>query len=161
MNSVILLGVLAGVPVLLALLFRVSAVFLFLSMAAGGLLVNVVGDDAGLAAGMMVRGQNVPMLTNFALLFLPVAITLLFMRKTMPRSKFLLHIIPLVGVGLSLAVLALPLFASHIQQQIFDNRYGNMLKNAQDVIIAATAILTLLLMWLTYRDKSGKHDKHK
>jgi hypothetical protein len=164
MDPLIIAGALAGVPILLALVFRVSAVFVFLSVAAGGLLVNVVGDDASLAAGMWVRNnQHTQMITSFALLLVPVALTLLFMRKTLPRSKFLLHLIPLAATGLALTVLALPILPSGMEQQLFSNRYGDMLKDAQDVIVAAAAVLTLALAWATYRhkeEKASKHGKH-
>ncbi len=160
MDPLIIAGALAGVPILLALVFRVSAVYVFLSVAAGALLVNVVGDDASLAAGMWVKNNShTQLITSFILLLVPVALTLLFMRKTMPRSKVPLHIIPLVLSGLAVAVLALPILPSAMEQQIFANRYGDMLKNAQDVIVAAAALFTLLLVWFTQRHKEEKHSK--
>jgi hypothetical protein len=161
MNSLILLAAIAGVPVLLALFLRVSAVYLFLSTAAGSLLVNYVGDDASLALGMMVRGQNTNLIAQFGLLFLPVVLSLLFLRKTMPKSKLLLHIVPLLATGLTIAVLALPFFDSNAQSQIYADRYGDMFKDSQDVIVGGTSILILLLTWLTLKHKEDKkHKKH-
>jgi hypothetical protein len=147
--------------VLLGLAFRVSAVFLFISVVSGSLLVQFMGDDAILAAGMLFKGQNADVMTQFALLFLPLILTMLFMRKTMKKSKVLLHIVPLIGVGLSAAVFALPVFADHIEEQIVSNQYGGMLNDANDVIVGATAVAVVLLMWLTERHKEGKHGKHK
>jgi hypothetical protein len=160
MEPVYLLAVIAGLPILLGLVFRVSAVFLFISVISGSLLVQFMGDDAVLAAGMLFKGQSADTATLFALLFLPVIFTMLFMRKTMKKSKVLLHIVPLIGVGLSAAVFALPVFADHIEQQITSNKYGEMLTSTDDVIVGATAVSVLLLMWLTERHKEGKHGKH-
>jgi hypothetical protein len=161
MDSLILLAAIAGVPVLVALVFRVSAVFLFLSLAAGSLLVTYVGDDASLALGTLVRGQNTNLIAQFGLLLLPVALTLLLLRKTMPRSRLLLHVPVLVVTGLALAALALPFLDAAAQEKIFANEYGNMLRESQDVAVGAAAILALLLMWLTGRHKEDKkHKKH-
>ena len=160
MNALILLGAIAGVPVLLALVFRVSAIFLFLSVAAGSLLVTYVGDDAALALGMVVRGQNTTLITQFALLLVPVGMSLLFLRKSLPRSKVIFHVPVLVATGAALAVLALPFLDSNAQQQLFSTRYGNVFKDAQDVVVAAAAFMALVLMWLASGPKEDKHKKH-
>lgn len=162
MDSLILLAAIAGIPVLLALLFRVSGVFLFLSVAAGNLLVLYLGDDAGLALGMMVRGQSANVLAQFILLLLPVALSLLLLKKTLPKSKVLLHAPLLIATGLTLTALALPLLDSNAQEKVFANQYGNILRESQDIIVGVAAMLALLIMWLTYRHKGEKkHKKHR
>lgn len=161
MTPLILLAAIAGVPVLLALFLRVSAVYLFLSAAAGSLLVTYIGDDAGLALGMMMKGQNTTLIAQFALLAIPVVLSLFLLRKTMPKSKVLLHLVPLIGTGLTIAVLALPFFDSTTQSQIFANYYGDMFKDAQDVIVGATSLMILFLMWITLKHKEDKKHKKK
>jgi hypothetical protein len=161
MNPLILLGIIAGLPVVLALVFRVSGVFLFLSAAVGSLFVSYVGDDASLALGMLVRGQNTTLVCQFGLLLVPVALSLLFLRKTLPKSKVLLHLPLLVATGASLAVLALPFFDSGAQARVFANQYGDMFKDAQDVVVATAGLLALAILWLTYHHKEDKHGKHK
>jgi hypothetical protein len=79
----------------------------------------------------------------------------------MPRSKLLLHFVPLIGTGLTIAVLALPYFDSNAQSQIFANYYGDMFKDSQDVIVGATSLMILLLMWLTLKHKEDKKHKKK
>ena len=159
MESLVILAVIAGLPILLGLLLRVSAVFLFASIAAGSLLVTYMGDDASLALGMMVRGQDTNLIAQLILLLLPVGLTFLLLRKTMPRSKLLLHVPAVVMSGLALAALALPLLDAAAQEKIYANEYGNMLRESQDIIVGAAAVVVLLLMWVTYRHKEDK--KHK
>lgn len=159
MTPVFVLAAIAGVPVLLGLLTRVHAAFLFLSIATGSLLVNYVGDDAAFALRMVMRGENTAMITQFALLLVPVVLTLLFMRKTMPKSKVLLNVPVLLACGLALAVLALPYFDSNAQEKIFTMQYGDVFKDAQDTIVATVASFSLLLLWLTARHKEEKHGK--
>jgi hypothetical protein len=160
MNPLILLGAIAGVPVVLALVFRVSGVFLFLSVAVGSLFVSYVGDDASLALGMVVRGQNTTLMTQFGLLLVPVVLSLLFLRKTLPKSKVLLHVPLLVATGASLAISALPFLDSGAQAKVFANQYGGTFRDAQDVIVATTGLLALAILWLTYHHKEDKHKKH-
>ena len=161
MTPLILLAVIAGLPVLLALLLRVNAVFLFMSVAAGNLLVRYVGDDADLALGMVVRDADAPIIAKFVLQLAPVILTILFLRKTLPRSKMLLHVIPCIAVGLSLGVFVLTFLTSSVQAKVYDSPYGDILKTSQDVIIGAAVVLTLLLAWLTYRNKDAKGGRHK
>lgn len=159
MDSLIILAAIAGVPVLLALFLRVSAVFMFTSIAAGSLLVTYLGDDAGLAMRLMVRGPNTNIFAQLGLLLLPVVLTLLLLKRTMPKTKLLLHFPALAASSAALAALALPYLDSNAQEKIYANQYGNMLLESQDVVVGAAAILVLLLMWMTYRHKEDK--KHK
>lgn len=162
MESLIILAAIAGVPVLLALFLRVSSVFFFVSIAAGSLLVTYVGDDAALAIGMFVRGQNTNQIAQLGLLLLPVVLSLIFLKKTMPKSKLLLHLPVLAAGGVALAALALPYLDSNAQEKIFANQYGNLLRESQDVAVAVAAVSALLLMWLSYKQKEDKkHKKHK
>lgn len=159
MNWLILLALIAIVPIVLAIVFRISAVYIFLSAAAGSLLVSYVGDDAALALSMFFRGQNTTVISQFILQLLPVALTILFLKKTMPHSKILLHIFPLITSGLMLAVLVLPFIDTASQQQIFANHYGEMLKELQDLIVGVATLSVLVLAWVSLRHKEGKKSK--
>jgi large-conductance mechanosensitive channel len=160
MTPLILLAIIAGLPVLLALLLRVNAVFLFMSVAAGNLLVRFVGDDADLALGMVLRDADAPIISKFVLQLLPVILTILLLRKTLPRSKMLFHVLPSIATGLSLGVFVLTFFNTSVQKEVYDSPYGDVLKTSQDVIVAAAVVLTLLLAWITYRNKDAKPGRH-
>jgi hypothetical protein len=162
MEAVAILAAIAGLPVLLALVFRVSAVYLFLSVAAGSLLVLYVGDDAGLASDIFMRSPHNTMIAQLVLQLLPVVLTLLILRKTMPATAFLLHVPVVIATGLALAVLTLPLLDAGLQDKISADQYGNMVRESQDVIVAAAASASLLLMLITSRRREDKkHKKHK
>jgi len=161
MNTLMVIVAVSIVPIVLAILLRVSGVFMFSSVAIGYLLVLFVGDDAGLVLGMVVKTSNINMIAQFILLILPVVVTILFLKKTIPKTKVLLHIPLQVASGLALVVLGLPLLDSGTQQKIFSNHYGGLLREYQDIIIVVGAIGTLLIMWLTYSSKGDKkHKKH-
>lgn len=161
MAPLVLFAVIAGLPVLNAIVLRVSAIFLFISIAVGNFLVLYLGDDAILAVNAFTKDKNVPMVVQLTLLFLPVVLTLITLRKSLAKSKLLLHIVPLIGCGLSLAVLAVPLLPSDLQAQIFALPLGDIFKNSQDLIISVTAVMVLLLTWRSYRHNDDKHGKKK
>lgn len=154
-----LLGVLIGLPLLNALLFRVNAIFLFVSIAVGNLLVQFLGDDVILAVNAFSRSQNVPMIVNLSLQLAPVVMTLFILRKSVPPTKMLLHLLPLVGCCLMIAVLALPLLPLATQEQIFALPLGDVFKQSQDLVVAITAVMILALTWRSYRPHDGKHGK--
>lgn len=160
MDSLILLAVIAVVPILLGLLFRVNAVFLFLSAAAGYILVQYIADDASLALDMIVRTPHNTLYAQLGVLIAPTLVTLFLLRRTMPKTAGLLHIPLVVASGLALAAMALPLLDSQAQEKIFANQYGAMLRDSQDIVIGAAAGLALIVMWLTSRHKEEKKKKH-
>lgn len=159
MIPLILIGLIAGLPVVMTLLLRVNTVFLFLSMLVGDVLVKYLSDDVILALSGFMKSARLPMIAQLCLLFLPVVLTVLILRKSLPKSKVLIHILPLVFVGLSLAVLTLPLLTSGTQAAIFNTSAGRVLRNAQDLIVSVAGILVLMLAWQAYKHKPDK--KHK
>lgn len=159
MTTLILLGLLAGVPILLALLLRVSAVFLFLSVLVGDVFVKYLSDDVILVFSGFIKSARLPLIVQLTLLCLPLIMTLILMRKSLPSSKILLHVVPLIFTGLTLSVLALPLLTSGMQTAIFSTSPGRVLRNAQDLIVSGAGLLTLALAWQSYKHKSDK--KHK
>lgn len=160
MVPIVVFAVIAGLPVLNALILRVSAIFLFTSIAVGNFLVLYLSDDVTLALNAFSKDKNIPMIVHLVLLLTPVVLSLFFLRKTITSSKIILHLIPLIGCGLSIAVLTLPILPNEVQGQIFGLPSGDVFKNSQDLIVSITAVLVLLLMWRTYgQHADGKHAK--
>lgn len=159
MAPLILFAVIAGLPVLNTLLLRVNAVFVFTAIAVGNFLVLYLSDDVVLAINAFSKAGSIPMIVQLVLLSLPMILTLIFLRKTMPTSKLLFHLIPTIGCGLMFAVLVVPILSSSLQAQIFSIPFGDIFKNSQDLIVSVTSILILLLMWHTYKHKEAKHKK--
>lgn len=159
MVPIVIFAVIAGLPILNAIILRVSAVYLFVAIAAGNLLVLYLSDDVVLALNAFSKDNNIPMAVQLILLLMPVVLTLFFLRKSVTRGQFLLHILPLIGCGLSVAVLTLPILPSEVQGQIFGHPSGDVFKNSQDLIVGITAVLVLMLMWKTHGQADGKHHK--
>lgn len=162
MIPLIIIGLIVVLPIILALMRRVSSVLLFASLMAGALLLKFLGDDIGLAANAFIKGAQGPMYVQLAILLLPVVLTLLLLKHSVPTSKIALHFVPLLLTGLSIGVLALPMLPSDLQKEIFLTQPGNFLRLAQDDIVGAAVIFNLLLMWLSFRKEhhGGHHGKH-
>lgn len=162
MTPLILLAAMVGLPFLLTLVARVSAVYLLLSLLVGDILVRYLGDDVVLVASTFMRNFHSDFAVQLVLLLLPVVLTLLLMRKSAPKSQFLLHILPLLAVSLAGLIVALPLLPGGLQHSLTSTPTGTVLKNSQDLIMAITGVAILMLAWLTGRHKeerSGKHHK--
>jgi len=159
MDALIILGAIGVITLFLSLIFRVSGVFLFLSIAVGYLLMTYVGDDAGLVLGMVVKTGKVNIIAQFTVLLTPVVLSLFLLKRTLPKHKIFLHLPLLVASSLSLVALSLPLLDSSMQEKVFANIYGGILRENQDVFVSVAAILAIVIMWATYRHKEDK--KHK
>jgi hypothetical protein len=156
MVPLLIVGLIAGLPVLLAIIFRVSAVFLFLSIAVGNLLVLYLGMEAGLVSGLVSTNSSAPMVAQLVLLFVPVILTLLLLRKSLPKHKVLMHLLPLLACGFMLMAVALPLLPGGVQGDILASPAGPYFDNTQNLIVGSAALLVLLLTWLTHRS----HELH-
>jgi hypothetical protein len=161
MTPLILVIVCLALPLVLAVLFRINAVLLFLSIAIGGLLARHLGADAAWVLATFVKDPNLQAYTNIALLLLPVALTYFLLKKTLVGSKILLQFIPLVLVSLMIGSLVISYLPGGIQFDIYQTEVGKVVKQATDVLIAGTAVVIMLLAWFTLREKhGGKHGKH-
>lgn len=161
MTPLIILAVIAGVPIVLSVLFRVNAVFLFLSVAAGNLMATNLAQDADRALGMVSRQMDTELVGALALQFIPVILTLLLLKKTLPAHKMVLHIVPIVAISVMLAILVLPMLPEDMRSQVHASAYGNLIQNTQHLVVGLAALLTLLLAWFSYRNMEAKHGKRK
>lgn len=157
MLPLIILGVLALLPIVAGLVLRVNVTYLFSALLSGSVLLKFLGDDIALATNAFIRGAEGPLYVQLAILLLPVVLTIVLLKGTVSAAKLPIHFIPLLGVGLSTAVLALPLLPSALQASVFATEPGNLLRIAQDDIIGLTILLNLFVMWLGLRKK---HDEH-
>jgi len=158
MMPLIVICSVAAAPVLLALIFRVNALFVFLSICVGYFLQYSLSDDVDLAMATVVQGSNSVVAARLVLLGLPLLITVFILRKTRGRS-FIFQFVPLLFSGLFAAVLVLPLLPPGLEQSIRADRFGGGLDKAQDLIIASAAITNLVLAYMLFKHKEprGKH----
>ncbi|HEY5442006.1 MAG TPA: hypothetical protein VIJ68_00535 [Candidatus Saccharimonadales bacterium] len=155
-------------PVAVLLLLRVNAALVFLSLCLGDVLVQFVAKDT--TEFLTLHANQVSQITNsgnnnikLILLLLPVVLTAVFMIRTVRgNGRLLLNILPAAGVGLLGALLVVPLLPPGLAHNVVGSTLWNQVTRAQDLIVGASALVCLFVLWLQ-RPKTGgaKHGKHK
>lgn len=160
MNTLIILGAIVGMPILLALVLRVNAVFIFLAVATGALLSQYISDDASLVLTSFFTRVSVDQYVKLGLLILPLILTLLILRKSMSPAQFPLHVVPLIVTCAAFATLVISNLPGGVQHNISSDHYGHISMSSQNVLIAAASVLTLVLAFITGGHKSKSKGKH-
>lgn len=163
MSALVIMGLIVAVPFLLGVLLRVNAIFLFVSVAGGNLLVSQFGDDASLLIGSFVRGADSMVVSRLLLQFFPVLLMLLFARRTVGKGAVVLHVVPLLLASLTLGVFALSLVPTAMNSAVYESVAGAQIRQAQSAVIGVTVVSQLLLIWSTHRPEhhNKRHHKHK
>ena len=159
MEPFIIFCVMAVLPAVLAFALGVNSVLLFLSVAVGLLLQQSLADSAVLVVSGFI--SNSPdMVTNVGLLVLPVALTLLLLRKSSNPKTLVLQIAPLFLTGVTFAYLVMAQLGPDFQSQVYASQFGPSIQQANDVVVGLAAVLNLLLAWGLNRQKhDSKHSK--
>lgn len=158
MIPLIIIGGVALLPILLGLVFRVHALYVFVSICVGYFLQFALSDDVDLALATIIRGSNSILVARFVLLGLPIVLTMFFLRRTAGKGM-LFQLVPLILSGLLLAAIVLPLLPPGTEQAVYDSPYGGNIKGAQDLVLAAAAVSNLLMTWILFK-QHGDHKKH-
>jgi hypothetical protein len=158
MFPLIVFGAIVAAPVLLALIMRVNAVFIFLSICAGYLLQMALSDSVDLLVATFLRGSNSLVIARVALFVLPILLTLFLLRKTMGRS-LIFQITPLIFSGMMLGVLLLPLLTPGFSQSVYNSQYGGSIRSSSDLITAIAVASNMILAYMLFKGQP-KHKKH-
>lgn len=155
-----LLALIAGLPLLLAVLLRVKPLYLFVSIVTGYFWVQFLGESAELTLRSMIRVAHPDVVVRVGLLLLPVGFTFMLMRKTLSASALPFQFILLAANSLLLATFLVPLLTPGVQGAIYHTQIGGIFRQAHDVAIAGIAALHLLVMFLMRPKHHGrKHHK--
>jgi hypothetical protein len=147
------------------MVLRINAALVFLSLCLGDVLVQFVAGDTNSFLNLFSSSQHIQAvassgnLTKLVLLGLPVLLTAIFMIHTVKGSRLILNILPAVGVGLLGGLLVVPLLSAGLSHNIIDSSLWQQAQRAQDLIVGASAIICLFVLWLQ-RPKAGHDDKH-
>jgi len=163
---VIALTAIVLVPVLILMVLRINAALVFLSLCLGDVLVQFVAKDTTefltLHNGKFVQASTGNNSVKIALLLLPVVLTAVFMIKTIHgNGRLALNLLPAAGVGLLGALLVVPLLPPGLSHNVVNSSLWTQANKAQDLIVGASAVVCLFVLWLQ-RPKAGhsKRGKH-
>ncbi|MBI1857491.1 hypothetical protein HY003_02930 [Candidatus Saccharibacteria bacterium] len=160
MDSLLILGLVAGLPLALAILFRVSAVFFFLSIVVGNLLAKHFGYDFSVVIGSFMHNNQLDVISGLGLQLLPVGLTVFLTRKSLTTSQIMLHLVPLTLASSALAILALPLLPKGVEGTFYTTSIGAQIRPVEDLVIGLASVSVLFLVWFMPHSGSrhGKKD---
>ena len=151
------------------MVLRVNAALVFLSLCLGNILVQFVAPDANsfftlFSAHTSQKVSASNSVVQLVLLLLPTILTAVFMIRTVRKGpRLILNIFPAAGVGLLGALLTIPLLPASLSHKVVGSPLWLQAFRAQDLIVGASAIVCLFVLWMQ-RPKTGgeeKHGKHK
>jgi hypothetical protein len=163
MDSNIILVALLAAPVITLMVLRVSAAMVFLSLCLGSVLVQFVGRDAtAIIFAGSAHTSKLPDQSNYVsliLLLLPVVLTtFLMIHSVKGKGRMFFNFFPAVGVGVLVALLAVPLLADNITSSITDLYLWDKLEHAMTLIISINTLLALFFLWI---NRPKHHDDKK
>lgn len=160
MSPDLIVGLLAGVPVLLLLFLRVNATLVFLSLCLGDVLVKFLSDDAITIVGSFSAhpSPTLQSVTRIGLLLTPMVITMLFMIKTVRNNALVLNLLPSLGVGLLLLLLVEPLLTPGLAHNVVASDLWKTVLKTEGLIVGVSSILCLFFLIL---QRPKHHDEHK
>jgi hypothetical protein len=161
----IILGAIVVVPIIVLMVLRINAALVFLSLCLGDVLVQFVAGDTNSFMSVFSSSHTVQSIassgsaTKLILLLLPVILTAIFMIRTVKGARLALNILPSAGVGLLGSLLVVPLLSAGLAHTIIDSSLWVQAQRAQDLLVGASALVCLLVLWLQ-RPRTGGEDKH-
>lgn len=163
MNPLILIILIIGIPLLLFVILRVKPLYLFVSIVTGYLWVLYLGEPAELVFRSLSLGITNPgSVAKIFLLLVPLVISLLVMRKSLPTSALPFQFFLLVANSLLLATIAISQLPTGVQNNLYTTSAGAFIRQTNDVLIAGIAGLHVLVMWIMnprHHKLPGKHKK--
>lgn len=154
MNETLILGIAAIALWALVAYWRVPATVLFLSILIGKLFAEELSLDAHDVVSGIFPGLST-MYVQAGLLILPVILTIIFLRGSVPKSRILINAVPLLFCLVTLALFINPYF--DVVSKL-DEQQRIILTDNQNYVVAIAGLVTLLSAWLS-RVSSPKHHK--
>lgn len=156
MNELLTLAIAPGVLWMLLIFLRVSGTTVILSILVGKLFSEELSQNLYDLINRIIAVGDIKNV-QLALLFLPVALSVILTQSKTPKSKALINSIPLLFASISIILFALPY--TDLSQKISEN--GREIVNSyHNYIVCATAGIALLFTWLPDM-KLGKKKHHK
>lgn len=157
MNEMLILGgLMIGIWVII-LALRVPASVAFFSLLVGQLLSTEAGNDTYDFVTGFLHVDEIRYV-QLALLFLPLLLTLLFMRGRVKKSSLAVELVPALFVAVVAIMLAYPLIPE--LKTIVDSATQDRSQDYRTVILMAAAVSGLISAWLSYPKPAEKHGKH-
>jgi hypothetical protein len=158
MNPLILMAVVTVIPILLMLVLKTKAAFVFMALCAGSVLATFSSKATldviqSFYSNYSYTAESVVLIV---LLIIPALLTIFLMRRTVTGATFMLNLAPTILTGIVTLLLVVPLLPPGVRYSIFSSNVWVQLVQYQGVIVAVAVFVSCLQLW-----SSGKGLKHK
>jgi hypothetical protein len=165
MNPLILMAIIAGVPALLIVVTRTKAVFAFMALCVGVVLSTYVGDAAMDMVQTFIRNYNTTSQAaiQIGLLLAPMLLTILFLSRTLSKSKLVINLFPAILTGVATLFLVVPLLSPGTRGAVYATSIWDQVSQYQAAFISAAALIGLAQLWASghgAKVKDKKKSKH-
>ena len=147
MESTIFLGLSIVLPAVLIVLIRSDAAIVLLSLCAGSVLVDFIGNDA--ASFVSQNAQNLNGWAYVGLLLTPALLSVVALRKSVSSVKLPINLLTATAAGLTAVLLCVPLLPYGAQSNLTDNFLWSKLDQFQAAIISASIAIALVSLWIS------------
>lgn len=159
-----LLAVLVFLPAVLTYLLKSNAALAFLALCGGFSVITLSGSDIEHLFGKTKITSLTSNDIDLILLLAPLLLTLLFTFRAVPSGRArILHLLPALGAGALLAIVAGPMLSDITNSSdVSQLAAWKSLQNAQSWIVGAGLLISLLLLWAGSFIQTKSHSKkHK
>jgi hypothetical protein len=149
MPQTVLLGLMIVAPMVALAALRINAVFVFLSLCLGDVLVKFVAGEANSLVSLLAPHASSASVSTvkLVLLFGPAVITsALMVLSVHGRLRNLLNLLPAAGAAFLGVLLAVPLFTSGLRRALESEAAWQQLSRAQALIVGISAIICVALL---------------
>ncbi len=160
MNTLILMGLIAVVPIVLIILLRTNAALVFLALCAGDVLSKYLGDDVVRMYQTFSSntGGNDLAYVRIGLLLLPAILTLVFLSRSVSGARHAINVVPAVLTGAVTSLLVVPLLPAGSKFSIYGTQAWSVIQQFQGVIVGAAVLASMLMLWSSQKGlRRGKH----
>ena len=149
MNTLIVIGIIVGAPVLLILLTRTKASLVFMALCVGSVLATFAGDTAVEMIDLFVKGANQNTLTiaRISLMLSPAVLTLLFLNRMVSGSKVVMNFLPAVFTGVLTLFLVVPILPGGVRNDVLTTDVWTEIVQYQSIIVSVACFLSLVQLW--------------
>lgn len=158
-----LLAVLVFLPAVLVYLLKSNAAMAFLALCGGFSVITLSGSDIEHLFGKTKITSLTSNDIDLILLLAPLLLTLLFTFRAVPSVRArIIHLLPALGAGALLAIVAGPMLSSITSSDVSRLTAWKDLQDAQSWIVGAGLLISLLLIWTGGFTHAKSHSKkHK
>ena len=161
MSPEIILIALMAAPVVVLVFLQINAALVFLSLCLGEVLASYTAKDAvSIFSGASVTAYTSNTIIQLGLLLAPALLTMLFMIKSVRGKKRIFNVLPAVGVGSLTALLVVPRLSPGLAQNIMGSSLWVSIQELQSGIVALSALICLLFLWLQRPKHHSDEEKH-